>query len=191
MKTFIVNSVKGVVEEKKKFDVSSKLVGREWKMLSDEPAVSCKYIFLKDGKLVLSVNGMSTYSTWQMATPTSIIMDEGVGTFLYKIVHLDEDIIVLNLDGTDNYCFLINDASSKIANTSFENFKWFLLTRCNIDMLSLEEKKDNQRRYEGIVRENNDKRLQEKDESDNEMVLSWIVFAIIILIVAVIIAQSA
>ncbi len=63
MNTFIVNSVKGVEDQKKKFDVTSKLMGREWRMLSDDPAVSCKYIFLKDGKLVLSVNGISTYTT--------------------------------------------------------------------------------------------------------------------------------
>ncbi len=56
--------------------------------------------------MVLSVNGISTYTTWQMATPTAIIMDEGVGTFLYKIFHMDEDIIVLNLYGTANFCFL-------------------------------------------------------------------------------------
>ncbi len=173
MKTFIVNSVKGVVDGKRKFDVSSKLVGREWRMFSDEPAVSCKYIFLKDGKLVLSVNGMSTYSTWQMATPTSIIMDEGVGTFLYKIIHLDEDIIVLNLDGTENYCFLINEASPNLVGRSFVDFKWFLFRRCNIDMLSLEEKMV----YNGkAIGTGNDAKTGEKEASGLEVIFFLILF---------------
>lgn len=66
MKTFIVNAARGVATQKKKYDVTSKLMGREWRMLTDEPAIIGQYIFLKDGKLLLSVNGLSTYSTWQM-----------------------------------------------------------------------------------------------------------------------------
>ena len=85
MKTFIVNSWRGVVTQKKKIDIKSKLMGREWRMLSDDSAITSKYIFLKDGKLLISINGVSTYSQWQIATESSIIMDEGVHSFIKSL----------------------------------------------------------------------------------------------------------
>ncbi len=185
MKTFIVNSVKGVVDQKKKFDVTSKLMGREWRMLSDDPGVNCKYIFLKDGKLVLSVNGISTYTTWQMATPTAIIMDEGVGTFLYKIFHLDEDIIVLNLDGTENYCFLINDASAKIATLSFEDIQWYLFRHFDIDMLSEEQKRLNKGKLDVTLR-NKELKAKEKEQDDKDLAIFLVVLGVILLIIIII-----
>lgn len=140
MKTFIINTAKGVVTKFKKHEVSGKLMGREWRMLSDDPNITGKYIFLKDGKLLISVNGLSTYSTWQIATESSIILDEGLATFLYKVIHIDENLVVLNLDGTDSFCFLINDASQSLVNANVENIQWYLYRNCRIDMLSDEQK---------------------------------------------------
>lgn len=163
MKTFIVNAARGVVSKKKKYDVKSKLLGREWRMLTDEPAITGKYIFLKDGKLLLSINGISTYSTWQMATESSVIMDEGVTTFLYQIIHIDNSLIVLNLDGTDNFCFLINEASTSLAKASFKDIQWYLYRNCNIDMLTPEQKKDVNQNFINI---NNRNPLPEEKEGD-------------------------
>ena len=141
MKTFIVNAARGVVSQKKKLDIKSKLIGREWRMLTDDTTITGKYIFLKDGKLLISLNGVSTYSIWQMATDSTVIMDEGVATFLYKVVHIDDNIIVLNLDGTDNFCFLISETSTSLAKASFEDIQWYLYRKCNIDMFSPEQKR--------------------------------------------------
>ena len=169
MKTFIVNAARGVAAQKKKYDVTSKLMGREWRMLTDEPDITGKYIFLKDGKLLLSVNGMSTYSTWQMATESSIIMDEGVATFLYKVVHVDDYLVVLNLDGTDNFCFLINEASASLSKATFEDIQWYLYRNCNIDILSLEQKQllELERiKTEEKERKEMEKRRKEDDEEE-------------------------
>ena len=167
MKSFIVNSWRGAVSQKKKLDITSKLMGREWRMLSDDPSVTGKYIFLKDGKLLISINGVSTYSQWQIATESSLIMDEGVATFLYKVVHIDDNIVVLNLDGTDNFSFLINDASTSLNNSSFKDIQWYLYRKCNIDMLTPEQKRIDEVKYEAINYGNELKRDQlENDDQD-------------------------
>ena len=140
MNTFIVNTWRGVVSQKKKLDITSKLMGREWRMRSDDPTVTGKYIFLKDVKLLISIIGVSTYSQWQIATESSIIMDEGVGTFLYKVAHIDDNLIVLNLDGTASLCFLINDASQTLTKATFEDIQWYLFRHCNIDILTTDQK---------------------------------------------------
>ena len=166
MKTFIVNAARGVAAQKRKYDVTSKLMGREWRMLTDEPDITGKYIFLKDGKLLLSVNGLSTYSTWQMATESSIIMDEGVATFLYKVVHVDDNLVVLNLDGTDNFCFLINEASTSLSKATFEDIQWYLYRNCNIDILSLEQKQLLE--LERIKTEEKERKEMEKRRKEDE-----------------------
>ena len=85
-----------------------------------------------------------------MATESSIIMDEGVATFLYKVVHIDDNLIVLNLDGIDSFCFLINEASSSLANASFEDIQWYLYRYSNIDILTQEQKQLYQEKYQSI-----------------------------------------
>ena len=175
MKTFIINAARGVVSQKKKLDIKSKLLGREWRMLTDEPDIAAKYIFLKDGKLLISINGVSTYSQWQTATESSIIMDEGVATFLYKVVHIDDNLIVLNLDGTVNFCFLINEASSSLANASFEDIQWYLFRHCNIDILTTTQKQLNQEKYTSISSSNN---LKKQEQDDIPYVL-FIIFGLI------------
>lgn len=150
MKTFIVNSMKGVVEYKKKLDITSELIGKEWLMVSDDPSISNKYIFFKDGKMLISVNGLSTYTTWQMATASLIILDEGIATFLYKIFHIDENIIILNLDGTNNFCFLINEENQNLSKASFSDIQWYLFRHCGIDILSQDQRDKLQRDEEKL-----------------------------------------
>lgn len=138
-----------------------------------------KYIFLKDGKLLLSVNGLSTYSTWQMATESSIIMDEGVATFLYKVVHIDDNVVVLNLDGTENFCFLINDSSESLAKASLEDIQWYLYRNCNIDILSPEQK--SKREYEA-VRYGNDLRIQQEKDDDQDVFYFIVVIVVVVVV---------
>ncbi len=122
-----------------------------------------------------------------MATPTTVIMDEGVGTFLYKIHHLDEDIIVLNLDGTEKYCFLINEASPKIANLSFVDIQWYLFSHFDIDMLGEEQKRLNKEKVDAIVRK---KELKAKDQDDDDLFLFITISAIVILVIIIIVAAQ-
>lgn len=179
MKTFIINSFRGVVAQKKKFDVASKLIGREWRMLSDDPTIFSKYIFLKGGKLLLSISGVSTYSQWQMVTDSSIIMDEGVATFLYKIFHLDENLMVLNLDGTDSFCFLINDESTLLSNASLEDIQWYLFRQCNIDILSPEQKSTlNYKR--DTLRYSTQKKVESKGDSTPLIILGVMLVLILL-----------
>ncbi|MDE6021619.1 MAG: hypothetical protein K2H01_11570 [Ruminococcus sp.] len=180
MKTFIVNAARGVVSQKKKLDVTSKLMGREWRMLSDDPSITGKYIFLKDGKLLISVNGLSTYSTWQMATESSLIMDEGVATFLYKVIHIDDNIVVLNLDGTDNFCFLINESSQPLSNATLENIQWYLYRNCNIDLLSPEQKQLLHKKPETICVSSNTKTEELKGDATPLIIL--IVFGLVVIV---------
>ena len=193
MKTFIVNAARGVVSQKKRLDIKSKLMSREWRMLTDEPNITAKYIYLKDGKLLISVNGLSTYSTWQLVTESSIIMDEGIAIFLYRVVHIDDNIVILNLDGTDNFCFLINDAYESLANASFEDIQWYLYRNCNIDILSPDQKQKqkekemtirysyNLSRNNNLNRNSNDSNHQTKEHEGHD------IYYFIALVVAVMI----
>lgn len=175
-----------MVSQKKKLDIKSKMMGREWRMLTDEPDIAAKYIFLKDGKLLISLNGVSTYSQWQIATDSAIIMDEGVATFLYKVAHIDDNLIVLNLDGTDNFCFLINDASTSLANANFEDIQWYLYRKCNIDILNTEQKNILElERIETAEKERREMEIRRKEEEEEERMAQKFFWAILIVLVII------
>lgn len=63
------------MSQKKKFDVASKLIDREWRMLSDDPSIFGKYIFFKGGKLIISINGV--FDLLPMADGDRVINSSG------------------------------------------------------------------------------------------------------------------
>ncbi|MDE6523838.1 MAG: hypothetical protein K2L17_13565 [Muribaculaceae bacterium] len=194
MKTFIINAARGVVSQKKKLDIKSKLIGREWRMLTDEQDIAAKYIFLKDGKLLISINGVSTYSQWQIATDSAIILDEGIATFLYKVAHIDDNLIVLNLDGTDSFCFLINDTSTSLTKATLEDIQWYLYRNCDMDILSLEQKHIVElERLKIEETERKEMEIKRKEEEEEQALVEKVCFGImgvmaVIIVIALIIS---
>ena len=131
-----------------------------------------------------------------MATDSSLIMDEGVATFRYKVVHIDDNIVVLNLDATDNFCFLINESSQPLSNASLEDIQWYLYHNCNIDLLSPEQK--HVLELERIRIEENERReieLRYKEDEKNEKFIEKVCLTIlmvmgVIMIIALVLSSS-
>ena len=77
--------------------------------------------------------------------------------------------MVLNLDGTDNFCFLINETSASLSKATFEDIQWYLYRNCNIDILSSEQKQllELERiKTEEKERKEMEKRRKEDDEEE-------------------------
>ncbi len=65
MKTYIVNSLKEAVRVGKRLDSVSQLQNKEWTVFTDEGGVKETYLFLKKGRLINTINGVSSYFTWE------------------------------------------------------------------------------------------------------------------------------
>ncbi|MBD5365696.1 MAG: hypothetical protein HDR82_01555 [Bacteroides sp.] len=105
-------------------------------------------------KLLIAVNGVTSYSTWQyLAVSSSIIIDDKLNNYLLNVVACDENIVVLNLDGTLQYCFLLNTNGNVWAECDYSAIQWYLFRKCNIDILSDEQRNEYKKNHEIQINE--------------------------------------
>lgn len=187
MKTFIINSLKDAMDFNNKLDSIAMIQNKEWTVYTDEANITEKYIFLKKGSLVNSMNGVSKFYKWQyIAVNSSIIVETEASTLLFKVAFCDKNLLILNLDGTQEFCFLINHLQSGEKLLSYEDIQWYLIRNCNIDVLT---EKQRLQYYEKKKREEEKRKLKLEEEQKEEdkalntfLIISGILFVILIII---------
>ena len=81
------------------------LIEKPWALIDDDGSIQ-KLIFKQDGGLILSKNGQVTEGSWQyFAEAHALLIDRGVDKLLLKEQYIDENILILKKDGTDNEFF--------------------------------------------------------------------------------------
>lgn len=168
MKTYIINEFrrfKGVVNKK---DFVSFMQNSEWIVFNEDKNEIEKFIFVDKDKLLISFNGKSQYSKWSFVPVNySIILDNSKEKVLFKILVCNADVIVLNIDSTNYYCFLINAKSTNLRNASYETLQRYLVKNCDVDILSdvqrkeydkeIKIKKERQEKHNELIQKRNDK----------------------------------
>lgn len=176
MKTFILNCVSNIKSISKNADLISCIKNAEWIVYNGQDIEVEKFIFLGDDKLLISVNGKSSYFEWKhISINSSLIIDYKKEQYLFKILWCSNELIVLNIDSTNKYCFLINSNSNTLRNTSFENLQWYLFKVCGIDFLSDSQRKQYNKEQKVIRR----KIEAEKKEEDKEFRRTSIAFCVL------------
>ncbi len=184
MKTFIVNALKEYENINKKLDSVCLLQNKEWTVFTDQPNIIEKYLFLKKSRLINSINGVSACYTWEyFPVNSSILIDNGVSKLLFRVVVSDEKILILNLDGTQEFCFLINTSESNNKLLTYEDIQWYLMRNCNVDILSEQQKiefEEEKRNKEELWRLE-----QEKERKEDEEFVKILIFVVIGVIVII------
>jgi hypothetical protein len=94
-------------------DIKTTLCNKEWWVFNDtgEKAI---YIFQENEELFISVNGIVTIANWKLLSTNNCLMIKTTnGAVLLRPVFQDSIILSLQLDGTDTYAFLIDDANKR------------------------------------------------------------------------------
>ena len=165
MKTYLINSIKQVSVNSQSWDTISTLKAQEWIVYNEDISQVEKFLFIDDKKLLVSVNGKSSYSKWKyIKVNSSLIIDDEINKYLLKIVVCNKDIIVLNVDSTNDYSFLINSKSFIFQNPTYEDIQWYLIRNCGVDILS--EQQRNQ--FAEKKRLENEKKKKEQEEREQE-----------------------
>ncbi len=68
-----------------------------------------------------------------------MVIDDTQNKYLFKIIECNNEIIILNIDGTDTYSFLINTKISSQIET-YEALQWYLIQKYNLDILNEEQR---------------------------------------------------
>ena len=87
-------------------DKTNILAEKPWALIDDEYELQ-KLIFKRNGELVLSKNGIATIGSWEyLPLAKSLLIDRGADKILCNEAFIDEGVMILKLDGTENNFFL-------------------------------------------------------------------------------------
>lgn len=190
MKTYFINTIKNIAANSQSLDLTSTLKSQEWIVFNDDDSFVEKFLFIDNEKLLVSVNGKSSYSKWQyIKVNSSLVIDDEKSKYLLKVVVCNKDIVVLNVDSTNDYSFLINSKSSVLQNPTYEDIQWYLMRNCGIDILDEEQRKIFEKKIteeKRIIAEG--KRMIEEKKEDGQKIIALllaIVFCAITLFLAI------
>lgn len=174
MKTYFINTIKSIAANSQSLDLTSTLKSQEWIVFNDDDSFVEKFLFIDNEILLVSVNGKSSYSKWQyLKVNSSLVIDDEKSKYLLKVVVCNKDIVVLNVDSTNDYSFLINSKSSVLQNPTYVDIQWYLIRNCGIDILDEEQRdilfvEEQKKLFLEKQRIAEEKR---KDEKDNNILL--------------------
>lgn len=180
MRTYLINTIGQIPTTNRQLDYKSTFKTNEWVVFNDKQGEVEKLLFLDGDKLLVSLNGKTSYSKWQyMKVNSSLVIDDGDNKYMFKIIFCNKDIILLNVDSTDNYSFLINTKSEALEGCNYKEIQWYLKKRCNVDIFNKEQRIE----YENVQRK---LKLKEDEKKREDMKRARIKLAIIIGLILII-----
>jgi hypothetical protein len=90
-----------------KLDTTAILINKPWAIIDEEFEMQ-KLIFKKDKELILSKNGQVQIGKWDyFPEAKSLLIDRNVDKILCNEAFIDQGVMILKLDGTENRFFIL------------------------------------------------------------------------------------
>ena len=117
MKTFLFDSLNRFRRYSKELDTMAEirkcLCGKAWLVFNNSGDREV-YIFKEDGSLIISINGNITRGSWQyLSENNSIAISASNQEYMVHPAFLDNILFALQVDGTENYAFLIDQKNAQ------------------------------------------------------------------------------
>ena len=107
MKIYLQNTVKELKNFSKSLNKKSILVDKPWALIDSDLEIQ-KLIFKKNKELIMSKDGQVNMGKWDyLPEAKSLLIDRGKDTILCNEGFIDEGVIVLKMDGTNNNFFVL------------------------------------------------------------------------------------
>ena len=116
MKTFLFNSLNRFRRYSKELDTMAEirkcLCDKAWQVFNNSGDKEV-YIFQEDGRLIISINGNITRGSWEyLSVNNSIAISASNQAYMVHPAFLDNILFALQVDGTENYAFLIDQQNA-------------------------------------------------------------------------------
>lgn len=109
MKTYIFDTFNRYKRFSEELDAKTILCNKSWWVFNDSGEKEL-YIFNTDGSLIISVSGKVTNATWKyIPANKSIIISGNNQSYMVHPAFYDNMIFALQMDGTNEYAFLIDE----------------------------------------------------------------------------------
>ncbi|MCX6186806.1 MAG: hypothetical protein NTU43_07395, partial [Bacteroidetes bacterium] len=107
VKIYLNSIVKQMRNHTATLDNSNILVDKPWALIDDENELQ-KLIFKKDQKLIMSKNGQVQIGKWEyFPEAKALLIDRNIDKILCNEAFIDNGVMILRLDGTDNRFFIL------------------------------------------------------------------------------------
>lgn len=130
MKTYLKDIVNRLSRYSERLDNITLFIDKPW-VLIDADSNYHKYIFKRDGQLIMSLNGQVQIGKWEYLTEAkSILIDRLKDKVLLNQSFFDSAVMVLKIDGSNNDLFILAneilipdfDVKKYIQNVYYEKF---------------------------------------------------------------------
>lgn len=112
MKAFIFDLINKLQRTNNTLDAKAILCNKTWRVFSDSGEKEV-YIFMEDGKLIISLNGNVDMGTWMYIPANQSLVITGKQNYLVHPV-ICNNILALVVDGTNQCAFLLDDTKREL-----------------------------------------------------------------------------
>lgn len=107
MKLYLQDLIGRLAKFSKKLDNTSLFIDKPW-VLIDENSDYHKYIFKRNGELIMSLNGQVQIGKWEyLSSAKSILIDRVADKILLNHSFFDPAVMILKIDGSINNLFVL------------------------------------------------------------------------------------
>jgi len=107
MKIYLQNVVNSLKNYSLSLDKTSLLINKPWALVDSDSEIQ-KLIFKKNKELVISKNGQAYVGKWDyFPEAKSLLIDRGKDKILCNEAYIDEGVLILKLDGTQNDFYIL------------------------------------------------------------------------------------
>lgn len=129
MRTYILDIIPKIKQYSKKLDIITVLTNQHWVVLDELSKSKSVYIFRSNNELLISQNGKVKRARWEYLGHNSLLIDIGEETYLFKHDFYDVNILMLKIDGKNEYAVLINESKYEYDLNSLDSVVGFLKSR--------------------------------------------------------------
>ena len=166
MKTYLLDTFNRYKRYSEKLDAKTVLCNKCWWVFNDVGEKET-YIFKEDGSIIISISGAVTYGKWEyIPVNKSIIISGNNQSFMVLPSFVDEYILALQVDGTNNFAFLIDEQNkSKFAPKTYQDVIGYFVEK---ERRVIEAKKKEEQRLLEAKKKEEQRLLEEQRQREIE-----------------------
>ncbi len=129
MKTYISDLIPKIKKFSQKLDDLTWIKNQNWVMINDIASFKVTYIFRDNGLLLISENGIIETAKWEYLNSDTFLFELKDKTILVQQSFKNEEVLILNLDGSKQYAFFVNESKYKGTINSYSDLESYLHTK--------------------------------------------------------------
>jgi hypothetical protein len=110
MKTFFSDIIPKIKKYSEKLDNLTLLMNNHWVIIDEINTAKYVYIFRDNSQLLIVKDGVVEKGKWEYLGNNSLLVDRNDMTFLFRHGFLDSNVLILKVDGREEYAFMINES---------------------------------------------------------------------------------